>query len=139
MNVLPRAKQVQIISALVEGCSIRSVERLTGVHRDTIMRLGVSIGERCAALHDHMMRDLHVAMLEMDEMWSFVGCKRKHAPEGATEIGDQYIYTALGASSRAIVSYAIGKRTAETTRYFVNDVRSRVLGRPQITTDAFPQ
>ena len=139
MNVLPRDKQVQIISALIEGCSIRSVERMHGVHRDTIMRLGVAIGERCAALHDHMMRDLHVTTLELDELWSFVGCKQKNASEGAPNEGDQYIYTALAANQRAIVSYAVGKRNATTTRYFVNDVRARVLGRPQITTDAFPQ
>ena len=139
MNVLPREKQVQIIAALIEGCSIRSVERLYGVHRDTVMRLGVAIGERCAAMHDSMMRDLHVTMLEMDELWSFVSCKQKHAAEGVTDEGDQYIYTALGASSRAIVSFAVGKRNATTTRSFVNDVRARVLGRPQITTDAFPQ
>jgi hypothetical protein len=70
MYVLPRDKQVEIIAALTEGCSIRPVERLTGVHRDTIMRLGLSVGAGCAKLHDALMRDLHVSRCELDEAWT---------------------------------------------------------------------
>ena len=57
-NVLPRSKQLAVIGALVEGCSIRSTERMLGVHRDTVMRLGARVGEGCAYLLDEMMRDL---------------------------------------------------------------------------------
>ena len=64
MNILPFDKQVQIISALTEGCSIRAIERLTGVHRDTIMRLGVRVGEACAAIHDRTMHSLHVNRID---------------------------------------------------------------------------
>jgi hypothetical protein len=60
MNILPRDKQIAVISALTEGCSIRATERLTGIHRDTIMRLGVRIGDGCAALHDEMTRFVQV-------------------------------------------------------------------------------
>ena len=81
MNVLPREKQIAAIAALTEGCSIRATERLTDTHRDTIMRLGVRVGEGCARLHDCMMRDLHVPILEFDEIWSYVG--KKHLYQGA--------------------------------------------------------
>jgi len=76
-NILPRDRQVAVIAALAEGNSIRSTERLLGIHRDTIMRLGARIGNGCAALHDAMMRDLNVPIIEMDELWSFVGKKQK--------------------------------------------------------------
>ena len=69
MNILTREKQIATISALCEGVSIRATERLTGIHRDTIMRLGVRVGQRCAALHNRMMRDLNVSRIELDELW----------------------------------------------------------------------
>lgn len=77
MNVLPFTKQVEVISALSEGMSIRATELLTGIHRDTIMRLGVRVGTGCAAVHNALMRDLHVNRLELDEAWSFVGKKQR--------------------------------------------------------------
>ena len=76
MNVLPFDKQSAIVSALVEGVSIRATERLTGVHRDTIMRLGSRVGEGCAMLHDRIMRNLNVGRVELDEAWSYVGKKQ---------------------------------------------------------------
>ena len=77
MNILSRDKQIDIIAALSEGMSIRTVERLTGIHRDTIMRLGARVGQGCAELHDRMMVGLRVGRIEMDEMWSYVGKKRR--------------------------------------------------------------
>ena len=77
MNILTREKQIAVISALTEGCSIRSVERLTGIHRDTIMRLGVRVGDGCAALHDDAVQFVQVNRLELDELWrSPVGKQR---------------------------------------------------------------
>ena len=73
----PRDQQVGIIAALTEGCSIRAVERLTGVRRDTIMRLGFRVGVGCSRLHNSLMRDLRVNRIELDEAWSYVGKKRK--------------------------------------------------------------
>ena len=72
-NVLNTDKQIGVISALAEGSSIRSIERMTGVHRDTIMRLGVKVGQGCTALMDAKMRDLSCTRLELDEIWGFVG------------------------------------------------------------------
>ena len=77
MNILPFDKQVSAISALTEGVSIRATERLTGIHRDTIMRLGVRVGNGCAALHDRTMRGLQVPVMEFDEIWGYVGKKQR--------------------------------------------------------------
>ena len=138
MNVLPKDKQVAVIAALTEGLSIRSTERLTDVHRDTIMRLGVRVGEGCAALHDRLMRNLNVNVIEADEVWSFVGKKQKRVNEtDAPELGDMYVFIALDASRKGIISYRLGKRDNATTFGFAFDVRARVLNRPQITTDGF--
>jgi IS1 family transposase len=136
MNVLPHEKKIAAIAALTEGCSIRATERLTDIHRDTIMRLGVRVGEGCADLHDRMMRGLHVPILEFDEIWAYVGKKQRKAL-GQSEAGDQYTYVALDATNKAIVSYMVGKRNAATTQDFVDDVWRRIANRPQITTDGY--
>ena len=137
MNILPFKRQIAAIAALTEGCSIRATERLTDIHRDTIMRLGVRVGEGCARLHDRMMRDLQVPILEFDEIWGYVGKKQRRTGPGETDKGDQYTFTALDATSKAIVSFVTGKRNEATTRAFVNDVWERIINRPQITTDGF--
>lgn len=140
MNVLPFEKQTAIVAALTEGCSIRATERLTDTHRDTIMRLGVRVGLGCAALHDALMRQLQVARIEMDETWSYVGKKQKQVrATDSTDMGDQYVFLALAGAAKAIISYRVGKRTAENTRAFVMDLRERVLGSPELSSDAFNQ
>jgi hypothetical protein len=86
MNVLPRDKRIEAIAALTEGCSIRAIERLTNIHRDTIMRLGVRVGNGCGLLHDAMMCGLHVGRIELDEAWSFIGKKQRHLKPGDTAL-----------------------------------------------------
>lgn len=139
MNILSIEKQTKIIAALTEGCSIRATERLTNTHRDTIMRLGVRIGEGCKQIHDKLFQNINVPLLEFDEVWSYVGKKqRKITPEdNALEIGDQYIFTALDSVHKALITYRIGKRTLQNTCEFVDDVKSRIINRPQISSDAF--
>ncbi len=99
MNVLPFDKQVRIISALAEGCSIRATERLTDTHRDTVMKLGIKVGTVCDRLHNNMMRDLQVNCLQLDETWAFIQKKQKrveaHHPQ---EQGDCYLWLALDAN-----------------------------------------
>jgi hypothetical protein len=96
MNVLPRQKQIEAISALCEGVSIRATERLTGVNRGTIMTLGARVGEGCAKLHNALMRNLNVSRLEFDEIWQYVGKKRKVVkPTDPDTVGDQYTFIAL--------------------------------------------
>ena len=91
MNNLPRDKQIDIIAALSEGMSIRAVERLTGVHRDTIMRLGARVGRGCAELHDRMFVGIRAPRMECDEFWAFVGCKQRNVTRKDVPVkGDQY-------------------------------------------------
>jgi IS1 family transposase len=135
-NILTREKQIAVIAALCEGVSIRATERLTGVNRETVMKLGARVGMGCAKVHSRLMRDLNVSRLEFDEIWQFVGKKRKAVRAGdPATVGDQYTFVALGGSSKAIVSYYTGKRTHEAAGTFARDVRARVLGAPEISTD----
>jgi len=84
-----------------------------------------------------MMRNLQVPILEFDEIWAYVGKKQRRIAFGETDKGDQYTYTALDATRKAIVSYVTGKRSEATTRVFVNDVWERIVNRPQITSDGY--
>ncbi len=138
MNILSRDKQIAVIGALAEGCSIRATERLTGEHRDTIMRLGVRVGEHCSVLHDRMVRNLVPHHVQIDELWSFVGKKQKSKTrKDGRDVGNQYIFLALDPTSKGILSYKVGKRNANTTTEIIADLKDRVLSRPHISTDAF--
>jgi IS1 family transposase len=139
VNVLPFDQQVAVISALTEGCSIRSVERLTGVHRDTIMRLAARVGFGAVKFHDRTVHSLQVPRLELDEAWSFVAKKqRKVQPGDGPFVGDQYVFLAASASSKVIVSFQVGKRNEANTKAFIWDLRERIINAPELSTDAFP-
>jgi hypothetical protein len=139
MNTLSETERVAVISALVEGNSIRSVERMTGIHRDTIMRLAVRVADGCDSLMDEMMRGLTCPRLQLDEIWAYVGMKQKTARRlnQADEFGDVYTFVAIDADSKLVPCWHVGKRTWSDTVLFVDDLRARVINRPQITTDAF--
>ena len=139
MNVLPLEKQFAVIGALCEGMSIRSVERLTGIHRDTIMRLGARVGAGCAEMHDMLFRDLHIRQIQIDELWAFIGKKqRKLTADDPPERGDCYSFLAIVALGKAIISYQTGKRDGDSARAFLTDIRDRVVGAPNMSSDAFP-
>src|SRR4051812_48736522 len=135
MNILSRDQKIQILAALTEGMSIRAVERLTGVHRDTIMRLGARVGRGCAELHDRAMVGIRTGRLELDELWAYVGKKQARVKRtDGPAVGDQYTFIALASSSRAIIVYRTGKRHGDTTDEFIQDLRQRVIGLPEIST-----
>lgn len=138
MNNLSRDKQIDIIAALTEGMSIRSVERLTGVHRDTIMRLGARVGRGCAELHDRMMVGVRPGRIELDELWAYVGKKQKRVKRHEISVkGDQYTFIAMAGSAKAIIAFRTGKRDGDTTDEFIGDLRERVLGSPEISSDGW--
>ena len=140
MNNLSRDKQTEIIAALCEGVGQRAVSRLTDTDRKTVARLALAVGTGCAELHDRMMVGLHVHRIECDELWAYVGHKRnpqKSKPRKSPVFGDRYTYVALASSTRAIIGYRTGKRDSETTDDFIQDLRQRVIGVPEITTDGF--
>jgi IS1 family transposase len=85
------------------------------------------------------MRNLNVAVLQVDELWSFVGKKQAHKlPGDPMEFGDCYTFTAIDAFGKAIVSYETGRRDAASAAAIVADLRARVVNRPQVTSDGFP-
>jgi IS1 family transposase len=136
-NVLPIEKQVAIISALAEGSGIRQIERMTGVHRDTIMRLGVRLGQGCAGLLDRKMRNLSCQQLQFDEIWGFIGKKERHCTvDDAPEIGDAWTFCAIDPDTKLVPSFKVGKRDTITANAFVKDVASRLTNRVQISSDA---
>ena len=136
-NVLNTDKQIAIIAALSEGSSIRSIERMTGVHRDTIMRLGVKVGQGCTALLDERMRNLPCTRLEMDEIWGFVGKKEKHVKaEDGSDVGSVWTYCAIDADTKLVPAFRVGDRDAVTANAFLADIAGRMRNRVQISTDA---
>jgi len=136
---LERVKQVQIISAPAEGSGIRQIERMTGVHRDTIMRLGVRVGKGCAELMDAKMRNLSCEHLQFDELWGFIGKKQKHVqPDDNPACGDVWTFCAIDADTKLVPSFKVGKRNMETANAFVSDVASRMKNRIQVSTDGLP-
>ena len=138
MNNLPREKQIEVIAALCDGLGIRAVNRITGVNRGTVGALAPRVGRGCAELHDRMMVGLHVNRCEVDELWSSVGKKQKNVTQRELAVkGDAYTFVALAASTRAIIAYRAGKRDTDNTMEFVYDLRERVIGSPENSTDGF--
>src|SRR6266511_890030 len=142
MNVLKTEKQVAVISALVEGNSIRSIERMTGIHRDTIMRLGVSVGEHCQEIMAEQMKNLRCPKIQVDEIWTYVrkhqrrlSYEERHAPN----IGDQYVFVAIDADSKLIPCFEVGKRNMVTAYRFMDILKARLAEnlRFQLSTDGF--
>jgi IS1 family transposase len=135
-NVLNIDKKIAVIGALAEGNSIRSIERMTGIHRDTIMRLGVSVGQGCTALMDRTMRNLDCTRLEMDEIWGFVGKKDRHMKDSDDPtLGNVWTFCAIDADTKLVPAFRVGNRDAATANAFVADVADRLRNRVQISTD----
>jgi transposase-like protein/IS1 family transposase len=138
---LPMDKAETILKMLVEGCSIRSIERLTDVHRDTIMRLLVLAGERCEKLMGRTIVNVKVTDVQCDEIWGFVSKKEKHkrpAEQHNETIGDQYCFVAIERHSKLVLNIALGRRDKATTDVFIEGLRQATApNRFQVTTDGF--
>jgi IS1 family transposase len=138
MNKLPAATRVQVLSMLCEGSSMRAITRVTGVSLNTVTKLLIDAGKACAAYHDEHVRGVKATRIQCDEVWAFCYSKQKNvatakaAPEGA---GDVWTWTALEASSKLLVSYMIGGRDSEYAMALMDDLRSRLATRVQLTTD----
>src|SRR5437667_5001081 len=138
MNKLPRKRQVQVIAALVEGCSIRAIVRMTGVAKGTILSLLEDIGPVCAQYQDVTLRNLSCQRLQADEIWSFCYAKEKHIPEelrGTAGIGDVWTWTAIDAKTKLVPCWLVGKRDPGYATEFIKDLASRLAHRVQLTTD----
>ena len=137
-NNLPTEKKILAISMLSEGSSIRSIERVTQVHRDTIMRLGVRVGHECARIHNSTMRNIASTDIEIDEIWGFIGKKRKQAKAWDFQecLGDAWVFIALDPNTQLIPSFHVGQRTIVHARHFLNDLASRLKDRIQLSSDS---
>lgn len=134
-NTLPKDLQIRAISSLAEGSSIRSVERLTGVHRDTIMRLGLRVGQTCTRLLDEEMRNLDCRRIQVDEMWGFIGKKQKNTLPGEIGKGDVWTWVAIDAETKIVPAYLVGKRNREHAYAFIANLKPRLKNRVQISSD----
>lgn len=139
VSVLSREKRLAVLAALVDGSSEHAAHRMTDVNRRTVARFALDVGRGAEWLHDRLMRDLSCSLVEVDEIWSYVGKKQAHLKaQDPPEFGDAYCFTALDASSRAIIAFRVGKRDEENTEAFIADLRARLLVMPQITSDGWP-
>ena len=136
---IPIDRAVFCLRLLLEGNSIRSVERLTDTHRDTIMRLVVLIGERCQSFLEKTVHKVPVDDVQVDEIWGFIGCKKKTADRlgRGEEFGDAYCYTAIERTSRLLLTSHLGKRTGANTRQFAKKLKDATVGRFQLSSDGF--
>lgn len=134
-NNLPFEKKVTVVSMLCEGSSIRAIERITGVNRNTIMNLGVRVGTACKAIMDEKMRGLACQQVQVDEIWGFIGAKKRNAARTG-HYGDVWTFIALDADTKLIPSFIVGKRDLYHARAFMEDLAGRLSRRVQLSSDA---
>jgi IS1 family transposase len=138
MNRLSKEKQVQVISALVEGNSIRATCRITKVAKGTVLRLLADVGKACAEYQKKTIRNLSCRRIQCDEIWSFCYAKEKNLPKdkkGVYGFGDVYTWTAICADSKLVIGWFVGRRDAISANCFIKDIASRLKNRVQLTTD----
>jgi IS1 family transposase len=136
---VPLDQAVRILQLLLEGMSIRSAERVTGVHRDTILRLLVLAGERCEKLMLTKIASVPVQDVEVDEIWGYVGKKEGHkSDDDGEEVGDAYCFIGMERTTKLVLAYHLGKRTAKATDTFIGKLAYATFGsRYQLTSDGF--
>jgi IS1 family transposase len=138
MNRLDTKERTRVVASLVEGNSIRATVRMTGIAKNTIVKLLIELGEACSRYQSDAIRGIRSLRVQCDEIWSFVGSKEKNtSPEKKAEgCGDCWTWTALDADTKLIISFMLGDRTLSTAYDFMHDVAARIATRPiQLTTD----
>lgn len=139
MNRLSSEQRTKVISCLIEGCSIRSTVRITGISKKTVMRLVVEVGTFCADYQDRVFRNLNCERMQVDECWSFVFAKEKNVTEeiAANNPGadDAWLWAAIDADTKLVPCWLIGKRDLSSARDFIEDLASRLSNRIQLTSD----
>lgn len=137
MNKLSPERQVAIVKCLVEGMGVNATSRTTGTAKNTILKLLLDLGEACLDYHDFAVRNLTPKRIQCDEIWAFVGAKEKHATDEqkAQGYGDIWTWTAIDADTKFNISWMVGERTAKEAYELMRDVKDRVIGSFQLTTD----
>jgi IS1 family transposase len=137
MNKLSNEDRVRVVACLVEGNSLRSTVRMTGIHRTTIQDLLVELGAACSEYQDKTLRNLKCKNLQCDEIWSFVGCKEKNATaeDKAQGCGDVWTWTAMDSKTKLVPCWFVGSRDGGAAYHFMHDLAGRLSHRVQLTTD----
>jgi IS1 family transposase len=138
LNQLSSQKREQIVAALVEGCSIRSIVRMTGASKNTIAKLLVELGAACSEYLDKHLVNLNCKRIQRDEIWSFICAKDKNVPVNRRDefgIGSAWTWVAIDADSKLICSWLVGKRDPGCATEFIQDLAGRLANRVQLTTD----
>jgi IS1 family transposase len=138
MNKLDREARAKVLHLLCEGNSIRAVTRLTGASKNTVVRLLVDAGRACAEYQDKVLRNLPCKRVQLDEIWSFVYAKQdnvKRARSAPADAGDAWTWTAICADTKLLISMLVGQRNTDYALHFVDDLRSRLANRVQVTSD----
>lgn len=135
---IPWEKALMAVQLLLEGNSIRSTERITGLDKNTIMRVLVLAGAKCEKLSGEMIRNVPVKEIQADEIWSFIGKKEKALqPDDDPTLGDAYCFVGIERHSKLVLTWHLGSRTARDTEVFVEKLHEATAGKFQITTDGF--
>lgn len=135
MNKLPQATRATVLRCLINGMSVRATVRTTGASKGAVLRLLAEAGEFAAAYHCLRVRNLPTQRVEADEQWSFCGAKQKNATKPSQ--GDLWVFAAMDADSKLVISYLVGARDTENTYAFIGDLAQRVKNRIQLTTDGW--
>jgi IS1 family transposase len=138
MNKLNKDKRAAVLASLVEGNSIRSTVRMTGVAKNTVTKLLVEAGAACATYQDKVLRDLQCKKIQCDEIWAYCYAKDKNVPKdkrGPFGFGDVWTWTAIDPDSKLVVTWLVGLRNLEWATAFMKDVQKRLANRVQLTTD----
>jgi IS1 family transposase len=137
MNCLDTETRARVVNCLIEGCSIRATVRMTGVAKNTVVKLLADLGCACAAYHNRNVRNLKVRRLQCDEIWCFVGAKAKNVTVEKKQEGwgDVWTWVGIDADTKLVVSYLVGGRDGGWAHDFMEDCAKRIRNRVQITTD----
>jgi IS1 family transposase len=138
MNKLPDQKRIHILSMLVEGSSLRSITRVADVSINTVTKLLVDAGRACTAFHDQKVTNVTAKRVQCDEIWSFCYTKQANVAEAKRKDlawGDIWTWTGIESQSKLIISWLVGGRDGDYAMAFMNDLRSRLANRVQLTTD----
>jgi IS1 family transposase len=135
---IPWDKALLAVQLLLEGNSIRSTERISGLDKNTIMRVLVLAGEKCEQVSDKMIRNVPVKDVQADEIWSFIGKKEKvvKADDDST-LGDAYCFVGIESNNKLVLAWHLGRRTARDTEAFTEKLSEATTGKFQFTTDGF--
>jgi IS1 family transposase len=139
VNRLSTERRAQVIGCLVEGNSIRATVRLTAAAKNTIVKLLDDLGIECSDYQDRALRNLACRRVQVDEIWSFVGAKKKNVrPEHSADWGDAWTFVAIDADTKLVPSWYVGQRDAEDTYAILSDLKGRLANRVQLSTDGHP-